>query len=58
MPIVEEISAVIIQALEVVKAFLILKLSYIQDKKEETNKVNAIGFSVPSDEEEYDVDLS
>ena len=61
IPIVEELATVIVQALEVVKGKLILKIAEFQTKAEKlkeqkSSSTRAIGFSLPDSEEEYEED--
>lgn len=60
IPIMEAISALAVQAIEVLKGYLVIILTKqqktIKSKDEETTSVHAIGFTLPEIEEEEEDD--
>lgn len=60
IPIMEAISALIVQAIEVLKGYLVIILTKqqktIKSKDEETINTHAIGFTLPEIEEEEEDD--
>ena len=58
IPILEELTTVIVQGLEVVKGWFVIVLTRLQDEvknsQEKSSHTQTIGFAIPTEDEDYE----
>ena len=58
IPILEELATVIVQGLEVIKGWLVIVLTRLQDEvknsQEKSSLTRTIGFAIPTEDEGYE----